>query len=434
MPVPREFTQEYIKEHTGRRELYQNLLKSGEPYRSLNKHNVHTSAREGYSHNPFTKDGKLRPELARPESPGLDLQDEGLYYNTAGAAAAYWKDADLPKPTKDIVQLREDLLEWGYCMIHEGLSAEQLARMQKRTSDQAEGERLAGVASWTGRAGGNQLIHAILNKDTPDGQFAKCMCHDPEGVQAGPVIEKLIGEAIGEDFTGSSFLGIIANRHDMPQGLHQDQGVMHMGGVQEAPWSINTMYVLDDFCAENGGTLVVPRSHRSISEVGAGNPVRAPFPPAINLCCPAGTIVLFEGRLLHGTGVNRTDKPRRMYVANSLKPFFRSQELWPISLRPEVLAKASPKLLHRLGFRPTGIGGIEGDWHPEHVNALRSWREAVDVGGYARIGVLSPESTEEELTRNYTWRGTAAGRALGRRQPFAIPAVREKYGLPESKL
>ena len=36
-----------------------------------------------------------------------------------------------------------------------------------------------------------------------------------------------------------------------PQGLHQDQGVKHMGGVQEAPWSMNTMYVLDDFTAEN---------------------------------------------------------------------------------------------------------------------------------------------------------------------------------------
>jgi hypothetical protein len=33
--------------------------------------------------------------------------------------------------------------------------------------------------------------------------------------------------------------------------------MMHMGGVQTAPWSMNTMYVLDDFTAENGGTLVV---------------------------------------------------------------------------------------------------------------------------------------------------------------------------------
>ena len=46
---------------------------------------------------------------------------------------------------------------------------------------------------------------------------------------------------------------------------------------------------------------VVPGSHKLISEVGAGNPV-GPLPPAINAECPAGTVVMFEGRLLHGTG------------------------------------------------------------------------------------------------------------------------------------
>ena len=33
---------------------------------------------------------------------------------------------------------------------------------------------------------------------------------DPEGVQAGPVIEQLITEAIGEGYIGSSFIGINA--------------------------------------------------------------------------------------------------------------------------------------------------------------------------------------------------------------------------------
>ena len=47
-------------------------------------------------------------------------------------------------------------------------------------------------------------------------------------------------------------------------------------------------------------------SHKLISQVGAGNPVPTPFPPAINLECPAGTVVMFEGRLLHGTGVRNT--------------------------------------------------------------------------------------------------------------------------------
>lgn len=432
MSTPREFTHEYVVENTGEQELYTKLLKSGQPYKSLAKHNVHVGARLGFTHSPRTKDGKLRPGLDNPESPGLDLTDESVYYNTSGEATAYWKGYDLPVPTKDIRRLRTDLKSWGYCLIHEGLSAEQLARMQTRTSEQAAGERLAGVASFTDGPHGNQLIHCIFNKD-PDRQFAQCMCHEPQGVQAGPVIEQLITESIGADFIGSSFIGIIAHKHGMPQNLHQDQGVMHMGGVQEAPWSMNTMYVLDELSQETGGTLVVPGSHMLISEAGAGNPVPEPFPPAINLCAPAGTVVLFEGRLLHGTGVNRTDKPRRVFVANSLKPQFVQQEMWLLSLNQEVLATASPKLLHRLGFRPTGLGGVEGDWYPGR-DGLRAWRQAMDRGEFLRIGVLSLESTEVELSRPYSWRQTPHGKKMGSRQPQAIEAVRRRYIEPGAKL
>ena len=58
----------------------------------------------------------------------------------------------------------------------------------------------AGIATWTaGKNNDNQLIHAIFNKDAypswcPQGVFAGAMTNDPEAVQAGPVIEKLIGK------------------------------------------------------------------------------------------------------------------------------------------------------------------------------------------------------------------------------------------------
>jgi hypothetical protein len=237
--------------------MFAELLLSGEPYKSLAQHHVHLGAKYGYSNNPFNKDGTLR---GNPESPGLDLCDDSLYYNTMGSAAEYWADYDLPRPTKDIRQLRADLADWGYCLVEDGLSPEQLAKMQKRTQDQLDGERLAGVASWAGQLNSseseqdyplNQYIHGILNKD-PEGQFAQCMCHDPRGAQAANLVEQLVTETLGEGFIGSSFLGVVAYKNSQPQGLHQDQGVLHCGGVQSAPWSMNTMYVLDDFTAENG--------------------------------------------------------------------------------------------------------------------------------------------------------------------------------------
>ncbi len=74
--------------------------------------------------------------------------------------------------------------------------------------------------------------------------------------------------------------------------------------------------------------------------------------------------------------------------------------------------------------RPSGFGGMEGDWSPGD-DGLRAWRNALErfalrctaclfcfliacaacrSGEYVRVGALSPESTEEELTRDYTWR------------------------------
>ena len=59
-----------------------------------------------------------------------------------------------------------------------------------------------------------------------------------------------------------------------------------------APFTVNTMYIIDDMKSYYGGTLVVPGSHRLISVAGSGNPITEPLPPAINLAAPAGTVMI----------------------------------------------------------------------------------------------------------------------------------------------
>ena len=77
--VPVEFTPKYIEAISAPEEqLYTAFLNSGEPYRSLHRHDFHLSARHGYAHDP--ESGK------DSTPPGLDLEDDSVYYNTAGAA------------------------------------------------------------------------------------------------------------------------------------------------------------------------------------------------------------------------------------------------------------------------------------------------------------------------------------------------------------
>ncbi len=420
--LPEEFTPDYVAANSPvESQLYRAMLSSGQPYRSLAKHNFHHSAKYGFYH-------KAEHAPTASPTPGLDLDDEKLYYNTTGEAEAYYRNVDLPEPRKDITRLREDLHAWGYCLIDEALSAEQCAAMQHRVREQAAGERLAGIAAWTGTPAPpgealpkTQFVHCLINKGQ---QFIDCVEHDPKGVQAAAVIEQLIGESIGDDFLMSSFIAIIANQNNLPQTLHQDQAIAPFQDPA-APFTCNTMFILDDMDAANGGTLVVPGSHKLLSEPASGEPLHHPLPPAINLSAPAGTIMIFEGRLLHGTGVNRTTNSRTILVMNSIKPFMRQQELHLLSANPEVLRSASPKLLYRLGAQPKGLGGVEGAWNGD---ILRDQRLALEAGEYIRVGQLSSASPTEDLAKPYGYRQSDSAKKQAAHQPEAIAEVRATDG------
>src|SRR6476619_622297 len=103
MTIPAEFTPEYVSAHSlaGER-LYESFLSSGEPYRSMRQNN------------PWLEP----PDLRRPLEWGT-----GRYWDTTIARKhPYWSKQDLPRPTKQIRQLREDLREWGYCLIEDAMS------------------------------------------------------------------------------------------------------------------------------------------------------------------------------------------------------------------------------------------------------------------------------------------------------------------------
>ena len=96
-----------------------------------------------------------------------------------------------------------------------------------------------------------------------------------------------------------------------------------------------------------------------------------------------------------------------------------------LTVTPEVLAEASPKLLHRMGLQALTYGGtVEGFGlgAPGRVGdafgSLREFRQANDRGKYIRVGELSAESKPEELERAYTLRDAYA-RVAAQRKPRA---------------
>ena len=70
---------------------------------------------------------------------------------------------------------------------------------------------------------------------------------------------------------------------------------------------MNTVWLLDDFSAANGGTRVVPGSHKS----GLHTPPEGfTVPHVVQPEAPAGSVLVFNGQTWHGGGANTSDGNR----------------------------------------------------------------------------------------------------------------------------
>ncbi len=295
--------------------------------------------------------------------------------------------------------MRRNLVEWGYGLIEDGISAQQCARLHDRVADQAAAERALEIA-YANVA--QQHVWALVNKGA---DFVACMEHDPAAVQAGPLIERLLDELLGEGWTHFSFISNIFYPGCHPQGLHQDQSFISPF-VIETPALVNTIYILQDVDEVNGGTMLIPGSHRPNGTAGE---VYGELAPAINLEAKAGAILIMDGRTLHGGAINRSDKLRYIITNSTVKPWVRQQESFLLTVSPEVLAKASPKFLMRAGFQATSVRnmvegyGYRGDGGLGDPNgSLVHVRQAMDQGAYRNVGELSMANLDDITAEPFT--------------------------------
>ncbi len=374
-------------------------FRSGEPFRSMHRNNPWLKPPVGGNGLRAKRpDGSLTKRFHCPlfeagrSAEGGGLNGTPYYDTTVPRKHDYWKRfEDLPRETKDIHKARHDLDKFGFCLIEDAMSEFQCAHMLERLKRQAEAERECGLADMTPHF---HIMWTLVNKGEC---FAKCIEFDPEWVQGGPMIEQLNEELLGPGHYAYSFASNIARPGSYPQNLHQDSGAIHPIQTPHAPILVNTVYIMQDVNEVNGGTLVIPTSHRLVSQVPAGGEV-GPLPPAVNVEAKGGTVMLMDGRLLHGTGVNHTDEWRYIMTNSNVKPWLRQQENWQLSVDPEVLENASDKLLARMGYHSSGLLEIASYSGPKTTVGMRL---AMEKGEYRRIRAMdSPVPTElrDQLT------------------------------------
>lgn len=143
------------------------------------------------------------------------------------------------------------------------------------------------------------------------------------------------------------------------QILHHDDGCYPMPRPH-LPLMVSAMWAIDDFTAANGATRVVPGSHL-VAEVD----IEADTVP---LEMPAGSVGLWDGRLVHGGGANTTDAVRRGVAVLYTRAWLRQQENQFLCLDPELVAGFDRRYQRLLGWCLYGVhtGIVEGR-DPKHV-------------------------------------------------------------------
>ncbi|MCY4656822.1 MAG: phytanoyl-CoA dioxygenase family protein [Gammaproteobacteria bacterium] len=165
---------------------------------------------------------------------------------------------------------------------------------------------------------------------------------------------ELMGTILGPDFQISGVAAMRPGPGDARQHMHQDDGHYPIPRPHD-PLIVNTLISLDPFTKENGGTEVVPGSHRFTKRVVQDH-------PTVTLEMPAGGLLLWDGALWHRGGGNSTaDNYRRSINLNFNLAWLKQRENQFIGIPPEVVVKMPEKLQALIGYKLTnfGLGSVD---------------------------------------------------------------------------
>lgn len=177
------------------------------------------------------------------------------------------------------------------------LTVEQVRQFGARLDElvQIEGEN---AGKEVHQEAGTDRLSDLINKDA---MFDVCFTH--------PRVLAAIHHVLGQEFKLSSLNFRAALPGQGLQALHCDW----KGPVEPGDYYVcNSIWLLDDFTAENGSTRVVPGSQRwGKTPQQAMDDPRAAHPNEVLLLAPAGTVVIFNSHTWHGGTLNRTSQRRR---------------------------------------------------------------------------------------------------------------------------
>ncbi|WP_328398296.1 phytanoyl-CoA dioxygenase family protein [Nocardia sp. NBC_00416] len=146
------------------------------------------------------------------------------------------------------------------------------------------------------------------------------------------------------------------------QLLHHDDGFYPIPRPRP-PLSAATMWAIDAYTEDNGGTVVLPGSHRWDSE---RLPAESDTRVAVRM--PPGSCAFYLGTLWHGGGANRTAESRLGLTVQYCEPWLRPQEAYTLATSRRTARSVSENIRRMLGYsiHPPFMGAVDG-MHPKRL-------------------------------------------------------------------
>ena len=160
-----------------------------------------------------------------------------------------------------------------------------------------------------------------------------------------PLILALLDQVLMPNYLLSQVQAINILPGEVAQPLHADDGFYPIARPRP-PISAATIWAIDDFTADNGATVIIPRSHLWGDE-HPGDGSGHDLVPAV---MPAGSVLFFLGTAWHGAGANNTDKSRMAVTAQYCEPWARQQENFSLSISRERARLCSETIQAMLGY------------------------------------------------------------------------------------
>ena len=129
------------------------------------------------------------------------------------------------------------------------------------------------------------------------------------------------------------------------QRMHRDQMAFDLYPFSsDYHVQCNTIWALSDFSLENGATHIKPGSSAVSDE-------EAEAIPEFQAEMPRGSVLFYEGKVVHAGGANRTDSLRQAINIAYAVGWVRQEENQYISVPPEIARDLDDDLLKMLGYQ-----------------------------------------------------------------------------------